>query len=138
MAAEQARHIGLVHEIFPAETFLESVDAFCRELTATPAEALGVAKLTIDLAADVSQNINELKARRIDFVARYYRPPQSRWPALSPGEAQLLAAQGLKIVAVWEWHSRYPAHFTWVSRRPQAIMTILIESVPKQPECNPN
>jgi enoyl-CoA hydratase/carnithine racemase len=52
--AAQARQIGLVHDVFPAETFLDDVYAFCRELIEIPAEALGVAKLAVDIAADVS------------------------------------------------------------------------------------
>jgi hypothetical protein len=69
----------------------------------------------IDLATDVSDNINELRGARLDFVARYYRDPASRWPALSPAEAQRLAALGVKIVAVWEWHSTQPGYFTYAS-----------------------
>ncbi|CUU54867.1 Enoyl-CoA hydratase/carnithine racemase [Parafrankia irregularis] len=54
VTAEQALRIGLVHDIFPTETFLEDVYAFCRELTTIPAEALGVAKLAVDMYADIS------------------------------------------------------------------------------------
>lgn len=52
--AAQAKQIGLVHDVFPAETFLDQVYAFCRELITIPAEALGVAKLAVDMYADVS------------------------------------------------------------------------------------
>jgi Domain of unknown function (DUF1906) len=76
----------------------------------------------IDLVTDVSLGLDELTANRVDFVARYYRPPESRWPALSPGEAQLLSARGLKIVAVWEWHSRDPSHFTYATGYDDALM----------------
>ena len=54
VSAEQARQIGLVHDVYPAETFLDDVYGFCRELIEIPAEALGVAKLAVDMAADVS------------------------------------------------------------------------------------
>ncbi|MCK9897915.1 enoyl-CoA hydratase/isomerase family protein [Frankia sp. AgB32] len=54
VSAEQARQIGLVHDIYPAETFLDDVYAFCRDMLTAPAEALGVAKLAIDMYADVS------------------------------------------------------------------------------------
>ncbi|MCK9926312.1 enoyl-CoA hydratase/isomerase family protein [Frankia sp. Mgl5] len=54
VGAEQARRIGLVHDVFPAETFLDDVHAFCRDLVSIPAEVLGVAKLAIDMYADVS------------------------------------------------------------------------------------
>jgi Domain of unknown function (DUF1906) len=76
----------------------------------------------IDLASDVSEGLAELKLSPVDFVARYYRPPQSRWPALSPGEAQLLSAQGLKIVAVWEWHARDYSHFNYSTGYDDATM----------------
>jgi Rv2525c-like, glycoside hydrolase-like domain len=69
----------------------------------------------IDLATDASDVLNELRASRVDFVARYYREPESRWPALSPSEAKQLSSAGLKIVAVWESHSRKPVHFTYSS-----------------------
>jgi heterodisulfide reductase subunit A-like polyferredoxin len=39
--------------VFPAETFLDDVYAFCRHLMTIPTEALGLAKLTVDIAADV-------------------------------------------------------------------------------------
>jgi hypothetical protein len=68
----------------------------------------------IDLANDTSNVLNELSGSRVDFVARYYREPDSRWPPLSASEAQRLSSQGLKIVAVWESHSRTPAHFSYV------------------------
>lgn len=69
----------------------------------------------IDLPTDASDVLNELKEGRVDFVARYYRAPESRWPALSASEAQRLSSLGLKIVAVWEWHSRDPARFSYSS-----------------------
>jgi Domain of unknown function (DUF1906) len=65
------------------------------------------------MATDSSDVLGELKASRVDFVARYYRDPDSSWPPLSPREAQLLSAQGLKIVAVYEYHSADPEHFTY-------------------------
>jgi glycoside hydrolase-like protein len=69
----------------------------------------------IDLPTDASDVLNEVKDSRVDFVARYYRDPASRWPTLSASEAQRLSSLGLKIVAVWESHSRYPAYFSYSS-----------------------
>jgi Rv2525c-like, glycoside hydrolase-like domain len=69
----------------------------------------------VDLATDSSDVLNELKASGVEFVARYYREPQSRWPALSASEAQRLSSRGLKIVAVWESRSRDPGHFSYFS-----------------------
>ena len=53
VGAEQARAIGLVHDVFPAETFMDQVNAFCRRFCALPAESVGLAKLAVDIAADV-------------------------------------------------------------------------------------
>jgi enoyl-CoA hydratase len=54
VSAAQARQIGLVHDVFPAETFLDDVCAFCRNLITIPAETLGVAKLAVDMYADIA------------------------------------------------------------------------------------
>jgi hypothetical protein len=69
----------------------------------------------VDLATDAGGLVNEMQANRLEFVARYYREPESRWPPLSAGEAQLLSLAGLNIVAVWESHSRDPGHFSYDS-----------------------
>jgi hypothetical protein len=69
----------------------------------------------IDMAIDASDALNEIKDSQLDFVARYYRNPTSRWPTLSAGEAQRLSSLGVKIVAVWEWHSHDPAYFSYSS-----------------------
>lgn len=53
VGAQQAKHIGLVHDVFPAETFLDDVYAFCREMSTITPEVLGVAKLAVDMYADV-------------------------------------------------------------------------------------
>lgn len=69
----------------------------------------------IDLPIDASDVLNELKGGRIDFVARYYRKPESRWPTLTAAEAQRLSGLGLKLVTVWESHSHNPAYFSYAS-----------------------
>jgi hypothetical protein len=69
----------------------------------------------IDMATDSTPVAYQLKQGQVDFVARYYRNPESRWPALSASEAQRLSSQGLNIVAVWESHSRYPGYFSYAS-----------------------
>lgn len=53
VGAEQAKQIGLVHDVFPAQGFLDQVDAFCRRIMAISPEVLGVAKLAVDIHADV-------------------------------------------------------------------------------------
>ena len=69
----------------------------------------------LDLATDASEVVNELKNSGVEFVARYYREPTSRWPALSASEAQRLSSLGLKMVAVWESRSERPSHFSYSS-----------------------
>lgn len=78
--------------------------------TASPGAAAGQG---IDMPTDASNVLNELKGAQVEFVARYYRDPDSAWPPLSRAEAQRLSSQGLKIVAVYEFHSPNPAHFTY-------------------------
>jgi enoyl-CoA hydratase/carnithine racemase len=54
ISAERAQAIGLVHDIFPAVTFMDDVYAFCKRMVAHPAESVGMAKLAVDLSADVA------------------------------------------------------------------------------------
>src|SRR5260221_934843 len=69
----------------------------------------------VRLPTDSSDVLNELKGSRLDFVARYYREPTSRWPTLTPSEAQRVSSLGMKIVAVWESHSHNPAYFSYAA-----------------------
>src|SRR5437763_8909677 len=48
----------------------------------------------IDMARDARDYSQELKASHLDFVARYYRDPASRWPPLTAAEAQVVSAAG--------------------------------------------
>ncbi len=48
-----ATRFGPVHNVFEPETFLDNVYAFCRDLITIPAEVLGIAKLAVDMYADV-------------------------------------------------------------------------------------
>ena len=88
--------------------------------TQLPPRSVGPAR-GIDLPTDASDVAGELRGAPISFVARYYRDPASRWPALSPAEAERLSALGLKIVTVWEWHSGTPAYFTYASGYSDAL-----------------
>lgn len=63
--AERALAIGLVQEILPAEGFHEAVHERVRSITALPPQALGTAKLAIDLVADVDRGT----ARHIERLA---------------------------------------------------------------------
>lgn len=51
--ATDARNAGLVHKIFPDESFEADVMDFCRHLTRQDSEFMGAAKLGIELAADL-------------------------------------------------------------------------------------
>jgi enoyl-CoA hydratase len=67
VGAEQAKTIGLVHDIFPEETFLDDVYAFCRKMMTTiQPEVLGIAKLVIDMYTDVQDRTVQ---RHIDRLA---------------------------------------------------------------------
>jgi Domain of unknown function (DUF1906) len=74
------------------------------------------------MPTDASDVLNELKDAQVEFVARYYRDPDSGWPALSSNEAQRLSSQGLKIVAVYEYHSPELAHFSYEWGYSDALM----------------
>lgn len=51
--AQEARIMGLVHKIYPDETFEQDVMAFCRHLAQQNGEMVGTAKLAIELCADL-------------------------------------------------------------------------------------
>lgn len=69
----------------------------------------------IDLPTDASDVLNELRESKVDFVARYYRDPASRWPALNANEVRRLSSLGMNIVAIWESKSENPAYFTYAT-----------------------
>jgi Domain of unknown function (DUF1906) len=69
----------------------------------------------VDLSIDAGGVADQIRQSGIDFVARYYRDPDSALPPLTPAEAQALSAQGLKIVAVWEWHSPDPERMSYAA-----------------------
>jgi len=79
------------------------------------AQAPGAPRLAqgIDMPRDARDVALELRDNQLDFVARYYRDPTSRWPTLSPEEARSLSAAGLRLVAVWESHSHRPEYFSY-------------------------
>ena len=63
--ADRALMMGLVHEVFPDDTFQEDVMAFCRHLAAQKPEVTGMAKLAIELAAD----LQSAQARNMERIA---------------------------------------------------------------------
>jgi enoyl-CoA hydratase/carnithine racemase len=65
ISAEQALRIGFVHDVVSADALSERVSAFATELTQLPAEALGVAKVAVDLCTDADR----LTARHLERIA---------------------------------------------------------------------
>jgi len=53
LEAQEAWNAGLVHKVFPDETFEEDVMAFCRHLAKQDAELVGAAKVAIELCNDL-------------------------------------------------------------------------------------
>jgi len=51
--ADEARIMGLVHKVYPDETFEDDVMAFCRHLAKQDSELVGASKVAIELAADL-------------------------------------------------------------------------------------
>jgi len=65
MTAEEALRIGLVHAVYPPDSFSDEVAAFVGHLAALPGEAVGLAKLTIDLA----DRLDRASGRDLERVA---------------------------------------------------------------------
>jgi enoyl-CoA hydratase/carnithine racemase len=63
--ADKALIMGLVHEVYPDETFEEEVMRFCRHLTQQSSEQMGTAKIAIELARDVGLD----QARHVERMA---------------------------------------------------------------------
>jgi enoyl-CoA hydratase/carnithine racemase len=63
--ADRALIMGLVHEVFPDETFEADVMAFCRHLAKQNLEQMGTAKIAIELAAEVGRD----QGRHIERLA---------------------------------------------------------------------
>lgn len=51
--AEEARIMGLVHKVYPDDSFDADVMGFCRHLAQQNAELVGASKIAIELAADL-------------------------------------------------------------------------------------
>jgi enoyl-CoA hydratase len=70
--------IGLVHAVYPAETFDARVQAFAQELVALPRQAMGLSKLAIDASAtvdrgtarDIERIVNTVLVSSDEFRAR--------------------------------------------------------------------
>jgi enoyl-CoA hydratase/carnithine racemase len=55
-SADLALTMGLVHQVYPDETFEEEVMKVCRHLAQQNAEQMGAAKIAIELARDVNRD----------------------------------------------------------------------------------
>jgi enoyl-CoA hydratase len=64
--AQQALNIGFVHAIYPEAEFAARVQEFARHLAGLPREAVGLAKVTIDVADAVDRRT----AREVDRLAQ--------------------------------------------------------------------
>ena len=64
--ADEAKRIGLVHDVFPLETFQDKVRDYALKLCSMPREAMGLAKVTIDAA----NTIDRRSARELDRMAQ--------------------------------------------------------------------
>ena len=65
VAADKALLMGLVHEVWPDETFEEEVMRFCRHLAEQNGEQMGAAKIAIELARDLGL----AQARNVERMA---------------------------------------------------------------------
>lgn len=63
--SDMAYNMGLVHQVFPDETFEEEVMEFCRHLTKQNGEQMGAAKIAIELCAEVGRD----SARNVERMA---------------------------------------------------------------------
>ena len=63
--ADRALIMGLVHEVFPDETFEQDVMRFCRHLAEQNGEQMGTAKIAIEMAHDVGL----AQARNVERLA---------------------------------------------------------------------
>jgi enoyl-CoA hydratase len=63
--ADRALIMGLVHEVFPDDSFEDDVMRFCRHLAKQNGESMGLAKIAIELAHDVGL----AQARNVERMA---------------------------------------------------------------------
>jgi len=73
VGAERALAMGLVHEVYPDETFETEVRGFCEMLVSQPIEATAVGKMAIQLAADLSSD-DARQVERLAFSSLTFAP----------------------------------------------------------------
>jgi enoyl-CoA hydratase/carnithine racemase len=73
VSADQALNMGLVHTVYPDETFEQDVKAFCLKLASFPMEVVSAGKLAVELAQDLpSDQARQLE--RLSFSALTFAP----------------------------------------------------------------
>lgn len=65
VSADDAVMMGFVHRVYPDAQFEAQTHAFCRKLAAQPYEMTGLAKLSIELAAD----LDRAQSRNVERIA---------------------------------------------------------------------
>lgn len=68
VTADQALAMGIVHAVYPDDTFDSRARAFCARLAGLPYEALGLAKLSIEPSG--SQTQGRCGSRRLEATLR--------------------------------------------------------------------
>ncbi len=63
--ADKAYNMGLVHEVFPDESFEDDVMNFCRHLSEQHGEQMGTAKIAIEMAYELGRD----QARHVERMA---------------------------------------------------------------------
>ena len=77
VSAERALAIGLIHEIYPDETFEAEVRGFCEMLAGHPVEATAVGKMAIQLVADLGSD-DARQVERLAFSSLTFAPEYTR------------------------------------------------------------
>jgi len=71
LEGREAERIGLVHDVYPDDQFDARVRDFCLNLAKQPPETIGVAKIAIELTADLdraqARNVERLTASSLYF-----------------------------------------------------------------------
>jgi enoyl-CoA hydratase len=74
--ADKALIMGLVHEVFPDESFQDNVMNFCRHLAQQHGEQMGTAKIAIEMARDVglaqARNVERLANSALMLNPEYF------------------------------------------------------------------
>ncbi|HVW45317.1 MAG TPA: enoyl-CoA hydratase/isomerase family protein [Amycolatopsis sp.] len=80
--AQQAVSMGLVHEVFPVEGFHEQVHQRVREIIELPPQALGAAKVAVDMVAQVDDGTARRVERALNTSLAFgdeFRTADAKW-----------------------------------------------------------